>query len=128
MTRLLRVQDKSGRGPWRPGFSNRWLDNVRDFSLPPIFDEIQDFDSIVARVHRSGWHIGCAARGGQFSRWFTSSEIAKLKDFGFRLVNATPCTIVAETPNQVVIVSPRPLARLTRLPWSRLQYLEDASD
>ena len=38
--RIYRIQDAEGRGPYRPGFSNKWLDeNPRALGLLPWFEE-----------------------------------------------------------------------------------------
>ncbi|MEO0329654.1 MAG: hypothetical protein AAF217_13770 [Pseudomonadota bacterium] len=38
---LLRMQDDSGRGPWRPGLTNQWLDEFGPDLPPAIHEEIQ---------------------------------------------------------------------------------------
>lgn len=121
MKRLLRVQDKEGRGPWRPGFSAKWVDDNRDFSFPPIFSEVENLHEIAARAHEKGLHIGCAVGTRHFSQWFTDAEIVRLKAFGFRVVNATPCQIIAKTPTQVLVASHLPLSKLTRVAWPELR-------
>ena len=118
-THLYRVQDREGRGPWRPGFSIEWLDEASDRPLPvPITNEVPDFHRIVRVAHEDGLHIGCAVRGrdGVF-KWFLASELTRLKELGFRLVCCNRCKILAETPTQLLIGSRSPLARLPRVSW-----------
>lgn len=115
--KIIRVQDRFGRGPWRPGLSSKWVDDNRDFSLPPIFLEIPNFASICDKAHANQLHVGCAVVAERFQDWFTKSEIKKLRGLGFRPVNATLCIILAKTPTQILIASKSPLSKLTRLSW-----------
>jgi hypothetical protein len=116
MTAILRVQDSSGRGPWRPGISKLWEDASRtDFDLPAIYQELPPFTQIVGKAHRNGLHIGCAARSGLiFDRWFSAKELAALAAIGFAIHDASGCEVLAETETQVLIGSPNPLMFLPR--------------
>lgn len=111
---LLRMQDPSGRGPWRPGFSAKWLDGVRDFSLPAVQQDFGvDWKPMIEAAFRRGLHIGVAVRGEEkFHQWFTPTERVKLAMLGFRIVDASGCEVLGETDWQVVIGSPDPLADL----------------
>lgn len=99
MITIYRVQDREGRGPWRPGFSHLWVEARADhenlISWPVQFG--------FAIVHRARWHLGCGCRTpDQLRRWFTSSEYATLKDFGFRAVAMQADQIIAESDIQLV--------------------------
>jgi hypothetical protein len=110
---LLRVQDGMGRGPWRPNFSDRWTDPHRTGLPSPIYDDIIGFSDIVARLHKQGMHIGCAARGlDGLRKWFSTSELLKLTYLGFVVVDASQATLVAETPTQALIAWDKPLSKL----------------
>lgn len=110
---ILRVQDSKGRGPWRPGLSEKWVDSFRTSQNPPIYEEYPEFVLKVREAHGRGLHIGCAARGraGLLS-WFSPMEIVRLSDMGFRVVDASACDVLHETPTQVLIASDRPLRLL----------------
>ena len=125
---LYRIQDREGRGPWRPGFSAEWLELDSDRPLPvPITSELANFHSLVKQAHQRRMHIGCAVRGlDGLAKWFLPSELAKLRELGFRLVRCSTCEILAETPNQVLFASKAPLARLPRVSWPSLELLEAA--
>ncbi len=112
---ILRVQDSRGRGPWRPGLSSQWCDNNRDFGLPAIFVDLPDFSRIVQRAYQCGLHFGCATRQERFCDWFTPREQARLAVLGFHVADASRAEILAETINQVLIGSPRPLWKLPRV-------------
>lgn len=110
---ILRVQDAVGRGPWRPGLSDRWVDAWRTESLPPIYEELPAFAALVNYAHRSGLHIGCAARGKSgLLAWFSPMELLRLDGMGFHIVDASVCEVLAETPNQIIVGSPQPLRLL----------------
>lgn len=112
MARILRVQDRKGRGPWRPGLSDRWTDPLRTGGLPPIYDEVPAFVALVNNAAREGLHIGCATREPLLRKWFTRDELLRLFDLGFGVVTCDGCEILIETPHQLVIGSRRPLRDL----------------
>lgn len=105
---LLRIHDAEGRGPYRPGFSHRWTDKIRDGEEPPpIF---MDFGwSVLSRVPK-GWHAGCAFRTkAQLHRYFTQSELSRLSELGFRLAKIQKARIIAESEWQVLFAVRQPL-------------------
>jgi hypothetical protein len=111
---LLRYQDQSGRGPWRPGLSERWIDDSRRFDLPPLQEDFGiDFKPMVDAAFHRGLHLGTAVRGiEKFKEWFTDKERVNLALLGFRVVDASACEVLGETNWQVVIGSSAPLAEL----------------
>ena len=117
MTRY-RIQDASGRGPWRPGFSHRWIDPEKDDRLcPPMMMEFPDWRSRLAR-HPWATHIGCCVEGmAGLHRWFTPVEIDRLRDLGFSLVDATGLTPICVGRSQIIGGSRFPLAYLPALDW-----------
>lgn len=114
-----RIQDAEGRGPWRPGFSHRWIDPMKDDSLcPPMMMEFPDWRKRVAR-HPWAVHIGCCVDGmAGVHRWFTPSELARLQGLGFYLVDATGLTPLIIGRSQIIGGSRFPLAYLPRVEWS----------
>jgi hypothetical protein len=124
---ILRYQDVTGRGPWRPGFSHRWVDMKGPPQLPPIQDEI-DLPALLRALQRRQLHVGCGVRGWEgVKRWFSYTERLKLGLLGFRLVDASGCEVLAETPHQVVVGSRRPLAELPVF-WAGLAYASPAGE
>lgn len=110
---LLRVQDREGRGPYRPGLSERWVDAWRTSQLPPIYEEVPSFVALVNNAHREGLHIGCAVRGLEaMLAWFSPMELMRLHDMGFGIVDASACEVLMETKHQLVIGSKSPLRDL----------------
>lgn len=110
--RVLRIQDHKGRGPWRPGLSEKWVDAWRTAQLPPIYEEIPDFVSLVNRSHFDGFHVGCAVRQANLLSWFSITELSRLSALGFGVVDASECVVLAETKHQLLIGSKRPLREL----------------
>lgn len=101
---ILRVQDETGRGPWRPGLSHTWIDPDREGGPPAMYEEIEDFHELVKKYHRLGYHIGCAVRGVHgIKQWFTRTELIKLRMMGFDIYNANEARVIEETPNQILI-------------------------
>lgn len=115
---LLRMQDGNGRGPWKPGFSEQWVDNTRRFDLPSLQEDFGvDFRPMVDAAFKRGLHLGTAVKGVEkFNQWFTASERVKLAMFGYRIVDASQCEVLGETNWQVVIGSQQPLSELPLAP------------
>jgi hypothetical protein len=112
------VQDRHGRGPWRPGFSHKWIDSFRTTHLPPIYQERSDFFAVCHEQHKVGKHLGCAALGKEgLFRWFSPMELMRLQGMGFYIADASKCQVVIETPNQVLVASDQPLKRLRPVAW-----------
>jgi hypothetical protein len=103
VSELIRVQDSSGRGPYRPGFSRRWSDPANQADCIPWWIELGlSIDEGHARCV-GDYHFGCAFRTReQLENWFTLRERMALDRLGYRLAFIDPCVIVAETPSQVV--------------------------
>jgi hypothetical protein len=117
---VYRVQDKEGRGPWRPGLSRRWIE-VDGPPLPPALHD--DFGwAIYDKMARFGHYGSAVANVEDLQNWFTASERKKLAGFGFFPVCILADEILAESPNQIVIRCDRPLHDgALSLPWSAVE-------
>lgn len=92
---LFRVQDRHGRGPWRPGFSAQWVDAFRTSQHPPIYEERPDWLDVCRAAQASGAHVGCAVDGmDALLSWFSPMELVRLYDLGFRIVDASDCEVL----------------------------------
>jgi len=102
---FFRVQDRDGRGPFKPGMPDRWRDpDGQDF--PPITIE---FGLQWREEIPPGWHCGCAFRSiEQVRSWFSPWECERLDALGYGLVSlrARP---LRESACQSIIVRPAPL-------------------
>lgn len=94
---VYRVQClRDGRGPWRPGLTDLWRDH--DVAVPPTW--MHEFPGLNLQI---GWYYGSACpTPDDLALWFTSAELARLYDLGFRAVCLPDCEIVAESASQVV--------------------------
>jgi len=119
---LLRIQDKDGRGPWRPGFSHRWVSPSREIAFPPpAFEDFPDFQGVIQGAHKRGLHIGIAVRGFDLlANWFMPEEMSALRLLGYRLVRCNLATVLEESQHQVLIAHSKPLATLPRIAWPHL--------
>lgn len=110
---ILRIQDRRGRGPWKPGFSHKWVDSFRTSHLPPIYDEAPHYMDIARPARDEGMWVGCAVDGKEsLLAWFTPMEIFRLYDFGYQIVDASSCDILLRTPTQLLIGSRENFNRL----------------
>ncbi len=104
---VYRVQDGEGRGPWRPGFSHRWVEDR------PDHENLLPWPMEFGRVDRRllyGEAAGSACRTlEQLRRWFTPSEYRTLQRYGYRAVRLEAGRILAEGPTQCVFGRAKPL-------------------
>lgn len=119
-TTVFRVQDKEGRGPFRPGFSHRWLDeDGREDERPPIYVELGM--GIFNRI-LTGESAGCACLSlDALLRWFTPAELERLEGFGYHVVSLDADRIIAESKTQVLFGRAKPLRTgATRIKWREM--------
>lgn len=109
---VCRMQDKDGRGPYKPGFSQYWVEDAPIVMPDPImlaFPGVMDLAHKI--VSQRGGACGCALRNiEQAKRWFTPSEVISLVYFGYTLCWMYADEILAENEDQLVIWSSSPLA------------------
>jgi hypothetical protein len=107
VSRVFRVQDAQGRGPWRPGFSAKWVeDHPAHAFLLPWFQEWPGLN-----IPR-GKHVGCACVSEEQLRlWFTDAEYLRLLRFGFRAVRLDEVQVLAAGSTQCVFARDRALRK-----------------
>lgn len=107
---VYRVQDKDGRGPWKPGFSQMWIEERADHdNLPPWFLQF----GRVERFAIAGMYVGCGCRTvEQLKRWFLPSEFETLKRHGYRAVKLKVGRILAASDIQCVFECAKPLQKI----------------
>lgn len=103
---IYRIQGSEGRGPFKPGFSRLWVDSTdtnRPEPAPPDF----------RRIHfEPGFVYGCGCRSmDQLRIWFNGTELARLRDMGFKAVRMVVDRIEFEDDFQVVFRRRRPLTQ-----------------
>lgn len=105
--RIFRIQGRDGRGPFRPGLTEKWIGDPRWLERPSLMEEFNMRD-ILAKVNMR--HMGCGFRTvEQLRKWFDENERAKLARLGFHPVTMTVDEIVAESPSQLVFARRVPL-------------------
>lgn len=105
---VYRVQDREGRGPWRPGLSDRWVEPRPDHkNLQPWFVEFGP--QIIGRWADRNYGCACASLD-QLRRWFSLSEYATLRLLGFQAVQMRVDRVLAESDRQLVFARSIPLA------------------
>lgn len=107
---ILRVQDRAGRGPYRPGLSRLWVDHDGPVN-PPWWVEL---GIPMADAHSrliGPYAFGCGFRTiNQLQSWFSEAERKRLNRLGFAVAAIKPAKIFFETPTQVVFGTMEPLA------------------
>lgn len=104
---IFRVQDKEGRGPWRPGFSHKWVEDRDDHdNLVPWLHEFGRVDGTAIY----GMAIGCGCLTlDQLRRWFTESEYRTLQRYGYHAVKMQVGRVLAASELQCVFERAKPL-------------------
>jgi hypothetical protein len=107
-TRILRIQDAEGRGPYRPGMSQHWVDAE---GPPPPPTWMEEFGPNIVNNCEPDECMGCGFRTlDQLFKWFTKTELQKMQALGYQLVVMWADRIVAESEHQVVFARKKPLA------------------
>lgn len=104
---IYRIQDKKGRGPWKPGFSHTWVEDRADQEyLIPWFYEFGRVDLKAL----TGMNLGCGCMTKeQLKRWFTPTEYTRLLSCGYKAVQMEVVRILAESNIQCVFERAKPL-------------------
>lgn len=106
---VFRVQDKDGRGPWKPGFSQRWVEDRPEEEYAALVPWPMQFGDVLRRSI-VGMSLGCGCRSlEQLRRWFTPTEYATLRRFGYCAVKMEAGRILAESDIQCVFERAKPL-------------------
>lgn len=127
-TTVFRVQDVDGRGPWKPGFSSKWVEDREDPSefdkLLPIYAEFPNLQTLL----RPGFHVGVGCTSiEQLKRWITRNEYKTLKKHGYKCVAIKVDKIVAESAIQCVFERKAPLridCRLAKF-WTKADKVQN---
>lgn len=109
---VYRIQDQEGRGPFRPGFSHRWLDEMKPNEHELVAWPVQ-FPHLLPVVMRSRFcYFGCACKSpDQLRRWFSISEMERLREFGYSAIKLKVDKILGESDVQLVFQRTKPLTQ-----------------
>lgn len=106
---IYRVQDSLGRGPWKPGFSHKWVEDRPESEFEALVPWPLQFKGVMSR-RIIGMHMGCGCKIiEQLRRWFTPKEYKTLQGFGYAAVKMEAGRILAESDIQCVFERAKPL-------------------
>ncbi len=104
---IYRIQDKDGRGPFKPSFSHKWIQHRSDReNLLPWFVEFGPLHKKLCTFEVGG--TGCMTIA-QLRRWFTKKEYKKLKGYGYIAVKMDIDRILAFSEIQCFFARLKPL-------------------
>lgn len=108
---VYRIQDKNGRGPFRPGFTIKWNEGREDMvNLVPFYCEFPNFNPVIDVAHDE--HCGCAcATLDKLKRWFTKTEYGRLQALGYNAVKLKVDRVLHESDIQLIFVRKRALRK-----------------
>jgi hypothetical protein len=106
---VYRIQGKDGRGPWRPGFSHKWVDPRDDHKN--LKSWVEEFRSIsLPSYPEAETHFACGCRTVEhLRRWFNTKEYRALLSHGYQAVALHAEKIIAESETQLVFMKHGPL-------------------
>jgi hypothetical protein len=109
MNTIFRIQDKDGRGPWKPGFSHLWSDNKSafEYARPPTW--MQEFGRVDQLVLPNEWGGTACESIEVLRRWFTTKEYNRLIYFKYKCVKMDVDRILARSEVQCYFARSRPL-------------------
>lgn len=107
---IFRVQDKDGRGPWKPGFSAQWVEDRTLQEYTRLIPWVAQFGKGILDQAAPGMHFGCGCRTlAQLREWFKPTEYSKLHQLGYCAVRMEVGRILAESNIQCVFERAKPL-------------------
>jgi hypothetical protein len=110
IARVFRLQDREGRGPFRPGFSSMWLDeDVGARAALPSWIEEFGADAFERLAPKGSFGFSAVRTIDKLRDWFTDAERQRLYGFGFFLVEVPHANIICESEHQVLAWRSLPL-------------------
>jgi len=110
MKTIYRIQDKDGRGPWKPEFSDKWVREEPDISLLPWMMTMGPVHLKAEGYEMCG--CGCLTKN-QLKRWVTKEEYERLLGFGYKAVKLK-ARILGEDENQCLFARDDPFVNGAR--------------
>ncbi len=122
--RIYRVQDKDGRGPFKPGFSNKWSDETFAPGQKQLPTWMQEFNYTAEKINaldKEAYYGSGVKSIEDIKKWFSETERAKLKELGYFIVSLSAVHPLNESENQVFFSRAIPLnAAKHVIPWEKL--------
>ena len=110
MTTIYRIQDAAGRGPFKPGFTDTWLEDRSDADYKRLKPSFVEFPGILGTMHMLAANYFCGSGClslDQLRLWFTPTEYATLRKLGYQAVQLDADRIVAQSDIQCVFARKR---------------------
>jgi hypothetical protein len=110
---VYRVQDKKGRGPFRPGVPKKWADKEFSHGCKPMPTWMEEFGiDLIDRFMQPGEFYGCAVKEREkLNEWFSEDEALRLHHLGYFVYAVEAKRIIAESPNQIVFACDAPIKK-----------------
>ena len=109
---VYRIQDLTGRGPFKPGFSHVWvIPRPQHDKLKPIYEDFPHYRLLLEEALGRGFtHFGTGCLSlEQLREWFIEPEYRKLLVLGYRAVKLEVDEILAESDIQCLFARRMPL-------------------
>jgi len=107
-TIIHRVQDRAGRGPYRPGYSYLWCDSTRNLEERP--DVFREFGYEIIRQAPRKARLGSGFRSVEgLTWWFSKGELEELDRRGYFPVYMEVDGVLGETSRQLIFYRWLPL-------------------
>lgn len=108
--RVYRVQDKDGRGPYKPGVTKLWIGEVSNEREKKFLSWIDEFGLRILDGIMPDEYVGCGFENkDQFKKWFMLDERKRLGALGYKLVEMEANRILAKSETQLVFARRIPL-------------------
>lgn len=106
--KIYRVQDVSGRGPFKPGISSKWSDPDEFVELRRPFEFFDIMKTLKLKGIRDSYGFGFRTPF-QLSCYFSQAEKFKLFDLGYFVAQMTVNKIIKESSRQILFWRNKPL-------------------
>ncbi len=98
---VYRVQDKDGRGPFKPGFTKEWAIERDDYNN--LVSWLEEFGRVDKQILYGATAGSACETIDQLRRWFTKDEYKKLIEFGYHAVKIKVDRIIAKSEIQCFV-------------------------
>lgn len=106
---VYRVQDRDGRGPFKPGFSQVWFEDRTDEEYAALAPWPLECISAIRKASFGKVGGFACETLDQLRRWFTPNEYKTLLQHGYRAVKLEADAVLARSETQCAFVRSRPL-------------------
>ena len=100
---MYRLQDGAGRGPFKPGFTEKWLSDKDDLDELKPFTPREIFNAKMKSSVEFPVIGCCCSSADDLKKWFTKEEYFKLRLLGYKSVMVSQCEFLAAKDYQVLI-------------------------